>query len=352
MAYPARKSRTDSRGFYEALSRGELAPVYWLSGENAHERGEALKKITEAVNPGDFNRDVFYGDRDGASAIVQAACAAPVFAERRLVVVRRADALNSDGCAALAEYLQNPADTTCLVLVAEGVSESVMRKGRAGLLALSKAASAAGTACEFSFPTEQSAHMWIADFARKQGLSVPFDAARAMTECAGTDLQVLENEILKLAAWKSGSKSREVTTAEVLDSMGFERDLNPFALSDALSSRNGPMAVRIVGKLLAEGGEPAALLAMVSKYAGRLIKARRMINAGMAQSQIAAEMGVSPFYVRRLESESRLYPDERALLNALRKILEADAAIKTSSGDAAIHLKSAVLALTGTGIRL
>jgi len=75
-----------------------------------------------------------------------------------------------------------------------------------------------------------------------------------------------------------------------------------------------------------------------------MLRVKLMLSSGMEQGRIAAELGVKPYYVSRLAAESRAR-SERSLVNALNKLLEVDAALKSSSGAPAALLKSAALAL-------
>jgi len=332
----------DSSRLYAELERETFHPVYWLAGENVYERDRAVEKIKAAVNPDDFNYDVFYGDRDDGAAIVQAASSAPVFVDRRMVLVRRAGGLKADSREAIAAYLQNPLETTCLVFVAGGGEGR--QKGPRGE-SISKLASKCGASVEFEPPSPQSVQKWAAAYAKKLGANLSPQAAQTLEESVGGDMFALENEIAKLAAYKNGA---EITPHDALECLGFTKEENPFELSNAISSNNGALAMRIIDKELAAGGEPIALLAMMAKYAERMLRVKLMVSSGMAQNQIAAELGVKPYYVSRLAAESRMR-SERALSAALNKLLEADSALKTSSGNPAAMLKSIALVLSKPG---
>ncbi|MFA5162618.1 MAG: DNA polymerase III subunit delta [Elusimicrobiales bacterium] len=328
----------DSRRFYAELEAGTIRPVYWLSGENGWERDRAAARIKAAVKPDEFNFDSFYGDRDGGADIAQAASSAPVFAERRLVLVRRAGALKADGREAVSEYLKNPLESTCLVLVAGG-GEGGGRKGPRGP-SLSALAAQAGAAVEFEALRPQEAQKWAAARAGEMGAKLPPEAAETLVESSGADLSALENEIAKLAAYKDGAA---ITSEDVLQCLGYAREAEPFALSDAISAGDGARALRAIDAALAAGEEPVVLLAMMAKYAERMLRVKIMLSAGMEQGRIAAELGVKPYYAGRLAAEGKAR-SERSLFAALNRLLEADAALKSSSGSPAAVLKSAALA--------
>jgi DNA polymerase-3 subunit delta len=331
---------------YRELKNGQLRPVYWLAGENAYERNKAADAIRAAVKPDEFNLDVFYGDSDSGSAVVQAASSLPTFADSRLVLVRRATGFKTDDREAIAEYLQNPLASTCLVLVAGSAGEVSGRRGGKAGTSLPKLSASAGASVTFELPKERD----VQDFARKLAVQHKLvfapQALDTLAEACGSDMHALENEIAKLALYRHGAKG-EVSPQDVLNSLGFSHEENPFALTNALGERDGLAAARIIDRSIAAGDEPIAMLAMVAKYVEQMLKIKRMLGAGMSEGQIASELGFHPYRVKMLASQSRAYADEKTLFGALYKILEADSQLKSSSAEPAPVLKSIVLALTG-----
>ncbi|TLY15991.1 MAG: hypothetical protein E6K69_05015, partial [Nitrospirae bacterium] len=85
-------------------------------------RDQAVATIKAAVLGGadgeDFNYDVLYGDESDAAEILARATEAPMFGERRLVMVKAADRLPARDRDALLPYLDHPCDSTTLVFVA------------------------------------------------------------------------------------------------------------------------------------------------------------------------------------------------------------------------------------------
>src|SRR5713101_7399692 len=76
------------------VSAGELAPLYLVVGEEGLLRDEAMSALRAAVvgpdeaNVGAFNCDAVYGDETEAAEILTLCANLPMFATRRLVVVR------------------------------------------------------------------------------------------------------------------------------------------------------------------------------------------------------------------------------------------------------------------------
>src|SRR5215217_6723017 len=84
------------------LKEQSAAPLYLVLGEE-----------------GGFNYDLFYGDETSGARIVTCASEMPVFAERRLVIVKAADKLPAREGEALLGYLKDPVETTTLVFACQ-----------------------------------------------------------------------------------------------------------------------------------------------------------------------------------------------------------------------------------------
>ena len=105
-----------------ALKKNGPGPLYLVLGEEDELREQAVAAI-KAVIPheeglGDFNCEVLYGDESDASEILTRAGEAPVFAPRRLIVVKTAEKLSARDGELLLPYLKTPCDSTTLIFVA------------------------------------------------------------------------------------------------------------------------------------------------------------------------------------------------------------------------------------------
>ena len=106
----------------EALSDGEIGPLYWVCGKERFLVDRAVARIKERVldpRTRDFNYDLFYAKEAGAAKIVQSSRTLPMMAKRRLIIVRDGDALDAKGLEPLLPYVASPAPETCLVFVAD-----------------------------------------------------------------------------------------------------------------------------------------------------------------------------------------------------------------------------------------
>lgn len=78
----------------------------------------------------------------------------------------------------------------------------------------------------------------------------------------------------------------------------------PFALTDALGSRDAGEALAAARDQLAAGKEPLELLGLVAWQVNRWVLVKRLSRDGMDAARIAAQLGMKPWQAERLETET------------------------------------------------
>ena len=102
-------------------SKGSLDPVYVLVGTERLliERAvDAVRKAVDSMGAPGFNIEVFDGKGLDATRVISAARTLPMMADTRLVLLRHVDAMTPTEQTNLAEYLEDPSESTCFVLTA------------------------------------------------------------------------------------------------------------------------------------------------------------------------------------------------------------------------------------------
>jgi len=317
------------------LSAGRLRPFYYLAGEEIYRRDQAVKKIRALVNPDDFNYYSAQADKADMGEVVSLAATAPVFSARRLIILSRADKLKAEPRRLLSDYLSNPLETTCLVLTSDE-----RKAGKDDQIA--KICEGAGARFLFYGLRADEAEQWVIERAAEAGSRISREAAGLLVDCAGTDLNALERETSKLLIYTAGSKTA-IGPEAVLESLGFSKEENPFELSAALLRRDSARALLLTDKLLADGQEPVFLLSLISSNLMKILKVRRMSAAGTPKQQIFAEARLNAYYDSDFIRAAENFGDDKTLLSAIDKALDAEAALKSSSAEAGALLKSLIL---------
>ena len=308
----------------QALAKGNIAPVYLFSGEDLFRKKELTDKIVAAVQPDDFNIYSSSADKADMGEVLALANTAPVFSERRVVILTGIEKLRKDPKEALIRYLENPLETTVLILTHNDSKKFKTEKS------LAAAAAANGDTANFDELKRDDLAMWIRERLKQNGLNADFDAVETLCEAVGGDLNALSQEIEKLTLYTAERENKTITQQDVLACVGFSKEENPFELSNAVQYMNKKKALQLVDKLLDSGEEPVGVLAKITYPIEKMARIKMMTNAGMAPSDITRAAGLM-FWENSLINNARNYPPQEIFLKTLDRIIEADKALKTST---------------------
>jgi DNA polymerase-3 subunit delta len=298
-----------------------IPPVLLLVGEGQALRDTAVAEVREQVLGGasaDFNEDRFdfAGGADLAS-VLAAVRTLPFLGSRRLVRVRgledrRAARFLEEG---LPEYLEDPVATSCLLLEARKVDR------RLRWVKLVEARGSVRICTPPSRPAELRS--WIEARIREEGKRPERGTAAALLEQVGADSDRLSSEIGKLALYAG---DRPKVTPEDVDRVGgSDRPHAIYELTDAMGSRDGVRALRVLHRLLLQGEPPLALLAGLANHLRRMLRAREC--QPLDPPTVQRQLGVHPFAAQKLVEQVRKL-DRNRLRFALEATGRTDRALK------------------------
>lgn len=312
-------------------SSGRLGPVYYLVGEEQLLKSQSLVCLKDRLRLDAFNFSESSAIGTKAAEIVSMASTPPVFAETRLIIIRLVDRLPVSDKKELAQYLENPISSTCLVLLSNTRSRKEQNLLKEDILA--RASNKTGAIVIFWPLKELEAEKWVLSRIEKTGRRISKEAAHILIGTMGTDTLILSSEIDKLLAYTQESPRRNpISPEQVLNSMGFSKTINPFEFGRSIIMQDTLSAVTLLDKLLDSGEEPVRILNKISGALTKIIKAKRMIASGTGAGKIFREAGVSDYYDKDFISWVNAYKNEARLQKALGKCLEIDALFKSSSG--------------------
>ena len=154
-------------------------------------------------------------------------------------------------------YLANPAPTTTLVLVGDGLKKDS---------ALVKAVAKTGDVKVYDV-TKKQLPEWVAEQFARLGASADRDACRALVEAVGDDVGDLASEIQKLATWANG----ETITRAIVEELAVGRAETPiFAVTDSWGRRDVAATLRATESLLDRSHRPRSgeLIRLVASLVG------------------------------------------------------------------------------------
>src|SRR5215213_7685237 len=183
---------------FRSLSKGELAPVYYLHGLEDVLKDEAVRAILDrALDPAmrDFNLDQRSAGQLDPEEIHVLCNTLPMMAERRVVVIRELEAWRRKAKARseFLRYLERPSPDTVAVLVQGSAEEAEDKEIARGSYAVRLD----------PLPADRAAK-WVLRRAGTLGLHLDTAAAEHLVHSVGTDLGALGSELAKLASLPAG----------------------------------------------------------------------------------------------------------------------------------------------------
>jgi len=317
-------------------AKNKTRPVYYLCGEETALKDAALKRLEGVFKPEAFNFSVRDAETADLSQALDEAQTAPMLAEIRFVALKRVEKLKKEPLKALLAYLADPCPSACLLILSDWPREK--QDPIPGALGPESAV------VNFDPMSGHQAVEHLNSALLAKGVKADGEALELLVELLGTDSVTLDGEAEKIILYMHG-QNRFFGPDDALALAGFARTQNPFELSNAVCSKNPARAAEAAARMLAFGAEPLALLAQTSKAVERLLKVKRLSGEGPAACYQA---GMSPGQYHAALRDAGNYTEEK-LLRALRRCLEAEELLKSSSKrEPGLVLRQLVYEITST----
>jgi DNA polymerase III subunit delta len=328
-----------------ALARGQIDPIYCLSGEPylVEATAAAIRStvLAEAGAAAGFNQDVFELKEKGVGAAVATARTVPMMARRRLVVGKGVDEVKAADLEPLAVYAEDPNPSTCLLLLAEKVDvrfkvfQTLRKRGYLHVFGPLRDREVAG---------------WIRAEARNRKIAIAADATEALAAATGPDLGRLSQVLDQLALYAGGEP---IAVAHVDALVAETRQRGIFELTKAIGAGNPTGALALLTNML-RNREPALRIQyMLARHLRQVWRAKELAAAGAARGEIASAVGISPYFL-----DDILVPAKRmtraALASAFDRLFQADVDLKSSKMDPEVALARLVqtLAESSAGVAI
>ena len=304
------------------MAKGKpAAGVHFVAGADPRLAEEALEELLAgALGPDrEHSLQVLRGDESTWARVVDAARTGSLFASRRAVVVRNADALKGDG-EEMIGYLDDPTPELTLIVMAARPDK---RRG------IWRALGERGQVRSADPLKGRQLRAYVTDRIKRRGLRLGEDGLAELLERVGADLQRLTGELDKLEAYAQG-QPRPLTAHDVASVMGTGLARPVYKLGDALTARRAGEAIGLLQELLSDGEPPLKLLSNLHHALRRARAAVALGKARLPREQLAGRLGVPPFKVDEVMESARRWSDED-LQAAVAALEQADRRIKTGA---------------------
>lgn len=315
-----------------SIKRGVIAPIYLIYGEEQYLQEQVIHALRESLLTPDlaaFNYEEIAGEKCLPAQVVEAANVLPVFAEKRLVLVKNPSFLQSskkeDGTEAknsteqaLLDYCADPLLSTCLIIMVNG---SVDKRRK-----LVKAIEKKGQLLECKPLRDNELRQWLREEAESQDYRIEPRALAYIEANGANDLRHLKQELAKLALYCQEEGVITLAAAEKL--LTKTSEANIFTLVDSLGERKSEQAIVELSHLLDQGEPPVRLLFMIARQYRLIIQVKELASKGFSEKQISSELRIHPFVTGKILRQARYYQFAE-LEKILSLILECDLDLKT-----------------------
>ncbi|HIJ97220.1 MAG TPA: DNA polymerase III subunit delta [Desulfuromonadales bacterium] len=285
--------------FETSLKKGSIPVVCYLYGEESFlvERAAGLL-LERAIDASlkDFNYNVFFGTESKGVDIIDAAQTLPMFAERRAVVVKRADQLKADALEVLLPYIKNPSPTTCLLLIGSKIDQR-----KKFFLELKKH----GDLVEYKRMYDNKLAGFIQSEAVIQGKPIDAPAAELLSALIGNNLQELCSQIEKLVVY-AGAKLR-ITVDDVKTMASSSKAYTAFELAKYLGLRDLANSLKSLDALFLNGEEAPMMIGALTRHFRQLWRVRELLDTKTPQSEIGRVLNINAFFLGDTLQQARKF---------------------------------------------
>lgn len=230
--------------------------------------------------------DEFDGDEYELRLVVDAAQTMPFLTDKRVIVAREVSRFNADDLVPLLGYLDNPLDSSDLVLVAGGTGRLSKK--------LSDAVKKSGTIHNTSPGRDKRA--WLAEQVAAAGLKMDGGATAQLATWLGEDAGRLDGILSTLmSTYGTGEK---LSFAQVEPFIGEAGGVPPWDLTDAIMGGDTTKALSLLGRMVHAGGRhPLQVMSILHNHYAGIAK---LDGAGARnEDQAAAATGLKGFPAKK-----------------------------------------------------
>jgi len=315
------------------MAKGNIAPVYLVSGPEMYFFDETEKRLKDAMPDAAASElTTFDLDETPVEAVIEEADTFPFFCDRKLIIARNASFLKAadkgkdkveHDLDKLMDWLAHPPESAVVLFLAPYEKLDARKK-------VVKAFRKHAVCLEAEPLKTHDVETWIKQEAARLGSSVSDSAARLLIETAGEDLVRLRSELEKLSLYTGEGKEVGEDAVSLLVAKTPEDDA--FKLLDAYMQGDSARALQIYRDLLHNKEEPIRLNALLANQVRLIIQVNALKKKGYQQHQIAKQLRVHPYRIK-LIMENRKLADDARLLGTLARLADADLRLKTVSGN-------------------
>ncbi len=282
----------------------------------------------------EMTKEVYHRDETDLTLVLDSALNLPMFANRKLILMKYATEFLLSDIPLLSEYLDHPSPQTIFVITAREINKksSLWEKFQSRFRKVTfPSVPVSGTkAIWINFPKHKSGEegifAWIKTQFFEKGLEIDKKALGLFYEICGKDRLVMLSEIEKLASFKENRSKVAIKDVEEIAAENKVFDI--YALLEFICCKERAKAIGILRNLLESRKNHSFIIWHLENYFSKLAIAKKALQSG-DNDQIAARKAGEKYYTQKLIHNARLVHED-LIKNAPALILQADRLMKSA----------------------
>ena len=303
-----------------------LSSVYLVAGNDEYSKELKVKELvskTTVKESKELNFEVIDCEENETFDFDSKIKTVPFLAKKRTVILKNLEKLDDKMKDKLAEYLLDPSDLTCLILV---TTEEKNRKEFEKNKFLQAVSKAAATFAYYQLYDNQ-VRAAVMERVRKFNKNISEDAVDILIERVGNNLRDLDSEINKIALYVGNKKAIEADDIQYLTSGLDTKDI--YDLINAVEEKNLVKAVKILcGIFYYDSKLAPVLVGSIYQHFKRIWSIKALLKEGKSQDEVGRKFQIHPFFLNNYIRQANKFSEKqlKAIFNELSK---ADNYIKT-----------------------
>lgn len=272
--------------------------LYWLEGEEDffidQVTNYAEHHLLEESEKG-FNLSILYGKETSWSAVINACRRYPMFAERQVVVLKEAQAMKD--ILKLEAYIDKPLESTIFVVA--------HKQGKIdGRSKMAKLIKERGVLLSTKKMYDNQLPGWVEAYVSGLGRAISQKAGILLVDHIGNDLSRMANEIEKLLV--NLPEGKKIDENDIEKYVGISKEYNVFELQNAIGQKDMGRVMKIIQYFAANPKAGPIQMVLPALY-NFFSKMSQLFGVKGGEKEIAAALGVHPFFVKDYMAAARQY---------------------------------------------
>ena len=311
-----------------------LEEVYLFTGTEQVIKKNKMDRILENLKPEETDIIKYDLDTISIQEVIADCMTIPFLKKNKVIIIKNPRFLQSQkthikhDIKVLIKYLQNPSDTTILIVDAVGIN-------------IDKNSELFKNFQKYSYIIDIKeldiieCKAWVKRSFAKENVVIGDEALNLLLDYLHGDLLRMEQEVDKLASYK---KNDRVTEADIKLLVSKNYDADIYNLIKAIIQKDRQLINEIYHNLLVTISDVSSIMGLVSKSFMELYTTLKLLQAGYSQNDIANIFGIKPGRAYYLMKDAKQFKLE-TLENYVTEICELDYKIKNGLIDKNLGLE-------------